>query len=182
MMGDLLQSIDTLDLTLRTRNCLKAENILTIYQLIQRSEIEMCRTPNLGKRSVAEIKEQLEMRSLSLGTVPKMDVQIIRPLKDRQSVMVILSNGTRKVIGDGEPFTIDEYKMLRGMEETQKGLCDQSTERPLAYSINEACRLLSISRRHFYNLLSEGKIQTVTIGARRVVSREELERIVREGA
>ena len=63
-----------------------------------------------------------------------------------------------------------------------EALLDQSTERPLAYSINESCRLLSISRRHFYDLLSEGKIQTVKIGARRVVSREEIERIAREGA
>lgn len=61
-----------------------------------------------------------------------------------------------------------------------EALRDQSTER-LAYSINESCRLLSISRRHFYGLLSEGKIETVKIGSRRLVSHEELERIAREG-
>ncbi|MCH7537977.1 MAG: helix-turn-helix domain-containing protein [Proteobacteria bacterium] len=62
-----------------------------------------------------------------------------------------------------------------------EALPNQSNEPPFVFSINESCRLLSISRRHFYGLLSEGKIKTVKIGARRLVSREEIERIALEG-
>ena len=58
----------------------------------------------------------------------------------------------------------------------------QHFEPPLAYSIKETCRLLSISRRHFYDLLSEEKIKTVKLGARRVVPRAEVERLANEGA
>ncbi|MCH8117979.1 MAG: helix-turn-helix domain-containing protein [Proteobacteria bacterium] len=58
----------------------------------------------------------------------------------------------------------------------------QCSEPPLAYSVVESCRLLSISRRHFYGLLAEGKIRTVKLGARRVVPRAEVERLANEGA
>ncbi len=63
----LLKSIDELDLTVRSANCLKAENIYYIGDLVQRSETELMKTPNLGKKSLNEIKEVLSQYDLALG-------------------------------------------------------------------------------------------------------------------
>jgi len=63
----LLLPIDDLDLTDRSYNCLKAENIYYIGDLIQRTEVELLQTPNLGKKSLTEIKDVLASRGLSLG-------------------------------------------------------------------------------------------------------------------
>ncbi len=63
----LLRSVDDLELTVRSANCLKAENIFYIGDLIQRSEAELLKTPNLGKKSLNEIKDILVTRGLSLG-------------------------------------------------------------------------------------------------------------------
>jgi len=63
----LLRPIDDLELTVRSANCLKAENIYYIGDLIQRTEVELLKTPNLGKKSLSEIKEVLAQRGLSLG-------------------------------------------------------------------------------------------------------------------
>ncbi len=63
----LLQPVDDLELTVRSANCLKAENIYYIGDLVQRQEIELLKTPNLGKKSLNEIKEVLMSRGLSLG-------------------------------------------------------------------------------------------------------------------
>jgi len=63
----LLRSIDDLELTVRSANCLKAESICYIGDLIQRTEVELLRTPNLGKKSLTEIKSVLAARGLSLG-------------------------------------------------------------------------------------------------------------------
>lgn len=63
----LLKSIDELDLTVRSANCLKAENIYYIGDLVQRTETELMKTPNLGKKSLNEIKEVLSQFDLSLG-------------------------------------------------------------------------------------------------------------------
>ncbi|MFA6985267.1 MAG: DNA-directed RNA polymerase subunit alpha [Arenimonas sp.] len=63
----LLRPIDDLELTVRSANCLKAENIYYIGDLIQRTEVELLKTPNLGKKSLTEIKEVLAQRGLSLG-------------------------------------------------------------------------------------------------------------------
>ncbi|MCM2132167.1 DNA-directed RNA polymerase subunit alpha [Larsenimonas rhizosphaerae] len=63
----LLRPVDDLELTVRSANCLKAENIYYIGDLIQRSEVELLKTPNLGKKSLNEIKDVLEARGLSLG-------------------------------------------------------------------------------------------------------------------
>ena len=63
----LLQVIDDLDLTVRSANCLKAENIYYVGDLIQRSEMELLKTPNLGKKSLTEIKNILASKGLSLG-------------------------------------------------------------------------------------------------------------------
>jgi DNA-directed RNA polymerase subunit alpha len=63
----LLQPVDELELTVRSANCLKAENIYYIGDLIQKSETELLKTPNLGKKSLTEIKEVLALRGLSLG-------------------------------------------------------------------------------------------------------------------
>lgn len=64
---ELLKPVDELELTVRSANCLKAENINYIGDLIQRTEVELLRTPNLGKKSLTEIKEVLESRGLALG-------------------------------------------------------------------------------------------------------------------
>jgi DNA-directed RNA polymerase subunit alpha len=63
----LLRPVDDLELTVRSANCLKAENILLIGDLIQRTEVELLKTPNLGKKSLTEIKDVLAQRGLSLG-------------------------------------------------------------------------------------------------------------------
>ncbi len=63
----LLNPVDDLDLTVRSLNCLKAESIYRIGDLIQRTEVELLKTPNLGRKSLTEIKEALAMRGMSLG-------------------------------------------------------------------------------------------------------------------
>lgn len=63
----LLRPVDDLELTVRSANCLKAETIYYIGDLIQRTEVELLKTPNLGKKSLTEIKDVLASRGLSLG-------------------------------------------------------------------------------------------------------------------
>ena len=63
----LLRPVDELELTVRSANCLKAENIYYIGDLIQRSETELLKTPNLGRKSLNEIKDVLAARGLTLG-------------------------------------------------------------------------------------------------------------------
>ncbi len=64
----LLRPVDDLELTVRSANCLKAENIFYIGDLIQRTEVELLKTPNLGKKSLTEIKDVLAIKGLSLGS------------------------------------------------------------------------------------------------------------------
>ena len=59
--------VDDLELTVRSANCLKAENIHYIGDLVQRTEVELLKTPNLGKKSLTEIKDVLALKSLTLG-------------------------------------------------------------------------------------------------------------------
>lgn len=63
----LLRPVDDLELTVRSANCLKAEAIHYIGDLVQRTEVELLKTPNLGKKSLTEIKDVLATRGLSLG-------------------------------------------------------------------------------------------------------------------
>ena len=63
----LLRPVDDLELTVRSANCLKAENIYYIGNLIQRTEVELLKTPNLGKKSLTEIKDVLATHGLSMG-------------------------------------------------------------------------------------------------------------------
>src|SRR6056297_573688 len=63
----LLRPVDDLELTVRSANCLKAENIYYIGDLVQRTEVELLKTPNLGKKSLTEIKDVLASKGLSLG-------------------------------------------------------------------------------------------------------------------
>jgi DNA-directed RNA polymerase subunit alpha len=67
-LAGLNRSVDELDLSVRSCNCLKAENIHLVGDLIQRTETELLRTPNLGRRSLGEIKDALAARGLALGT------------------------------------------------------------------------------------------------------------------
>ena len=62
----LLRPVDDLELTVRSANCLKAENIYYIGDLVQRSETELLKTPNLGKKSLTEIKDVLASKGLEL--------------------------------------------------------------------------------------------------------------------
>lgn len=64
----LARPVDDLELTVRSANCLKAENIYYIGDLIQRTEVELLKTPNLGKKSLTEIKDVLASHGLSMGT------------------------------------------------------------------------------------------------------------------
>src|SRR3546814_16276075 len=63
----LLRPVDDLELTVRSANCLKAENIYYIGDLIQRTANELLQTHNLGRKPINEIKEMLEARGLTLG-------------------------------------------------------------------------------------------------------------------
>lgn len=63
----LLRPVDDLELTVRSANCLKAESIYYIGDLVQRTEVELLKTPNLGKKSLTEIKDVLESRGFHLG-------------------------------------------------------------------------------------------------------------------
>lgn len=63
----LMRPVDDLELTVRSANCLKAESIYYIGDLIQRTEVELLKTPNLGKKSLTEIKDVLASHGLSLG-------------------------------------------------------------------------------------------------------------------
>lgn len=63
----LMRPVDDLELTVRSANCLKAENIYYIGDLIQRTETELLKTPNLGRKSLNEIKDVLASRGLTLG-------------------------------------------------------------------------------------------------------------------
>jgi DNA-directed RNA polymerase subunit alpha len=63
----LLRPVDDLELTVRSANCLKAEGIYYVGDLIQRTEVDLLKTPNLGKKSLTEIKDVLASRGLSLG-------------------------------------------------------------------------------------------------------------------
>ena len=63
----LLRPVDELELTVRSANCLKAESIYYIGDLVQRTEVELLKTPNLGKKSLTEIKDVLAQHGLSLG-------------------------------------------------------------------------------------------------------------------
>jgi len=63
----LRRPVDDLELTVRSANCLKAENIYYIGDLIQRTENELLKTPNLGRKSLNEIKEVLAAHGLTLG-------------------------------------------------------------------------------------------------------------------
>jgi len=64
----LLRPVEDLELTVRSTNCLKAENIFYVGDLVQRTEVELLKTPNLGKKSLTEIKTVLASYGLSLGS------------------------------------------------------------------------------------------------------------------
>ena len=65
----LLKTVEELDLTVRSANCLKSENLRYIGELVQRTESELMKTPNFGKKSLNEIKEKLSSFGYSLGTI-----------------------------------------------------------------------------------------------------------------
>ena len=77
----LLKKVDELELSVRSANCLKNDNIVYIGDLIQKTEGEMLRTPNFGRKSLNEIKEVLGVMGLHLG----MDVPNWPPEKHRRS-------------------------------------------------------------------------------------------------
>ena len=64
---NLLRKVDELELSVRSANCLKNDNIVYIGDLVQKSEAEMLRTPNFGRKSLNEIKEVLTQMGLHLG-------------------------------------------------------------------------------------------------------------------
>ena len=65
--SNLLKKIEELELSVRSANCLKNDNIIYIGDLVQKSESEMLRTPNFGRKSLNEIKEVLQQMELNLG-------------------------------------------------------------------------------------------------------------------
>jgi DNA-directed RNA polymerase subunit alpha len=81
---NLLRKVDELELSVRSANCLKNDNIVYIGDLVQKTEQEMLRTPNFGRKSLNEIKEVLTNMGLSLGmTVPEWPPENIEDLAKR---------------------------------------------------------------------------------------------------
>ncbi|UYH51490.1 DNA-directed RNA polymerase subunit alpha [Candidatus Kirkpatrickella diaphorinae] len=81
---NLLRKVDELELSVRSANCLKNDNIVYIGDLVQKSEQEMLRTPNFGRKSLNEIKEVLTSMGLSLGmNVPAWPPENIEDLAKR---------------------------------------------------------------------------------------------------
>jgi len=81
---NLLRKVDELELSVRSANCLKNDNIVYIGDLVQKTEQEMLRTPNFGRKSLNEIKEVLATMGLSLGmTVPEWPPENIEDLAKR---------------------------------------------------------------------------------------------------
>ncbi len=81
---NLLRKVDELELSVRSANCLKNDNIIYIGDLVQKTEQEMLRTPNFGRKSLNEIKEVLSTMGLSLGmTVPTWPPENIEDLIKR---------------------------------------------------------------------------------------------------
>ncbi|WP_287125789.1 DNA-directed RNA polymerase subunit alpha [Desulfobacter sp.] len=75
---NIYRSVDELELSVRSSNCLKNARIHTIYQLVQKTDSEMLKTKNFGRKSLNEIKEVLNSMELSLG----MDLEGIEPPED----------------------------------------------------------------------------------------------------
>ncbi|MCP4327337.1 MAG: DNA-directed RNA polymerase subunit alpha [Alphaproteobacteria bacterium] len=81
---NLLRKVDELELSVRSANCLKNDNIIYIGDLVQKTEAEMLRTPNFGRKSLNEIKEVLEGMDLSLGMeIPNWPPENIEELAKR---------------------------------------------------------------------------------------------------
>jgi len=78
----LIQPIEHLDLSVRSMNCLKSDDVFRVGDLVQRSEQEMLRTPNFGRKSLNEIKEVLETMGLELG----MDLPNWPPQEDAEAL------------------------------------------------------------------------------------------------
>jgi DNA-directed RNA polymerase subunit alpha len=85
----LLKKVDELELSVRSANCLKNDNIVYIGDLIQKTEAEMLRTPNFGRKSLNEIKEVLAQMGLHLGMdVPNWPPENIEELAKRYETQV----------------------------------------------------------------------------------------------
>ncbi len=81
---NLLRKVDELELSVRSANCLKNDNIVYIGDLVQKSEAEMLRTPNFGRKSLNEIKEVLAQMGLHLGMeIPNWPPENIEELAKR---------------------------------------------------------------------------------------------------
>ena len=81
---NLLKKVDELELSVRSMNCLKNDNIIYIGDLVQKTESEMLRTPNFGRKSLNEIKEVLSSMSLYLGMeIPKWPPENISELSKK---------------------------------------------------------------------------------------------------
>jgi DNA-directed RNA polymerase subunit alpha len=78
---NIYRSVDELELSVRSSNCLKNARIHTIYQLVQKTDGEMLKTKNFGRKSLNEIKEVLHTMDLSLG----MDLEGFDPPEDENN-------------------------------------------------------------------------------------------------
>ena len=89
---NLLRKVDELELSVRSMNCLKNDNIIYIGDLVQKTEPEMLRTPNFGRKSLNEIKEVLNSMSLYLGMeIPNWPPENIAELSKKLEETIIFT-------------------------------------------------------------------------------------------
>jgi DNA-directed RNA polymerase subunit alpha len=100
----LLRSVDELELSVRSQNCLQNTDIKYIYELVQKTEMEMLKTKNFGRKSLNEIKEVLSGMGLSLGM--KLD-GFVPPEKPAHSASPDVSEGMQNDMGDSAGFNDD---------------------------------------------------------------------------
>ena len=120
----LLRPVDDLELTVRSANCLKTEEIFYIGDLIQRSEVELLKTPNLGKKSLTEIKEVLKSRGLALG----MELESWPPLSATMDPVAPIQMEDAAYEEDGEGEQLADGEGGEGEEPEQEYPADSEAD------------------------------------------------------
>ena len=134
----LLRPVDDLELTVRSANCLKAENIYYIGDLVQRTEVELLKTPNLGKKSLNEIKEALRAQ----------DGQQILEGREGRGAENPKEHGGRQAGEEPEMRGLDQALEPDSRNRKQKTEQKERVERAARRARLRFCAIPSITPRH----------------------------------